>query len=87
MSAWLNWDHPRFEMEIQAAIQPQLNLGGVLLAAAPFVLQPDPAEMAQTTGTASTELEHQDCTRISWDQRSWGKETCNKHRAFIQALG
>lgn len=44
--------------------------GGVLLAAAPFVLQPDPAEMAQTTGTAGTELEHRDCTRISWDQRS-----------------
>lgn len=61
--------------------------GGTLLAAAPFVLQPDPAEMAQTTGTAGTELEHRDCTRISWDQRSWGKETCNKHRAFIQALG
>lgn len=59
-------------MEIQAAIQPQLDRGqgGVLLAAAPFALQPDPAEMAQATGTAGTELEHQDCTRVPWDQRS-----------------
>lgn len=41
----------------------------------------------QATGAAGAELEHRDCARVSWDQRSRGKETCNKYKAFIQALG
>lgn len=74
-------------------MQPQLDLGGVLLAVAPFnpLARCPPASSrsggSQATGTAGAELEHQDCAWVSWDQRSWGKETCNKYRTFIQALG
>lgn len=80
-------------MEMQAVMQPRLDPGGVLLAVAPFnPLACCPpscsrSDSLQATGAADTELEHQDCVQVSWDQRSRGKETCNKYRAFIQALG
>lgn len=69
-------------------MEPQQDLGGSCSPLSPLMLSParSHSDSSQGTGAAGTELEHQDCAQVSWDRRSRGKETCNKHRAFIQAL-